>query len=187
MQILNSQSVRPKTVQFCYCACEKLLVKIIDSLIVQTSSDSVTFRSRGKPIAAQFCQSNHLVGDLEVRGIAKIYEEQPNQDKRKSYWIFTLKTLAPRGMNLDDWTLLKLCTECWSPCTIFYSCKQFPSRTFSTKRQVVCQFLYIRSRLYVHVLVLLYLPEEGPLGLKHCIVWWNLCNQRLSTILTNSF
>jgi len=60
-------------------------------------------RKLDKPVAAHFCQSDHSAEDLEVRGIEKIYENNPEWRKhRESYWIFTLKTLAPEGMNLDD-------------------------------------------------------------------------------------
>ena len=56
-----------------------------------------------KPVAAHFCQSDHSAEDLEVRGIEKIHENNTDRRKRReSYWIFTLKTLAPQGMNLDE-------------------------------------------------------------------------------------
>ena len=56
-----------------------------------------------KPVAAHFCQSDHSAEDLEVRGIEKIHENNTDRRKRReSYWMFTLKTLAPQGMNLDE-------------------------------------------------------------------------------------
>ena len=59
-------------------------------------------KKTNKPVAAHFCQSDHSVEDLEVRGIEKIHEDHPaKRRERESYWIFTLKTLAPEGMNLQ--------------------------------------------------------------------------------------
>ena len=56
-----------------------------------------------KPVAVHFCQPDHSAEDLEVRGIEKINVNNTGRRKyRESYWIFTLKTLAPEGMNLDD-------------------------------------------------------------------------------------
>ncbi len=54
-----------------------------------------------KPVAAHFCQSDHSPGDLEVRGIEKIHDD--NTQWRVERESFTLRTLAPEGMNLDDW------------------------------------------------------------------------------------
>ena len=60
-------------------------------------------RKTEKPIAAHFCQPDHRLEDLEVRGIEKIHHGDTNRRReRESYWIFTLKTLAPEGMNRDD-------------------------------------------------------------------------------------
>ena len=43
--------------------------------------------------------------DLEVRGIEKIRDHGSTQWRkhRESYWIFQLRTLAPNGINLDEW------------------------------------------------------------------------------------
>ena len=41
--------------------------------------------------------------DVEVRGIEKIHHEGTLwRRKRESYWIFTLRTLSPVGLNLDE-------------------------------------------------------------------------------------
>ena len=55
-------------------------------------------RKTEKPVAVHFCQSDHSVKDLEVRGITSTQWRR----ERESFWIFTLRTLAPDGMNLDE-------------------------------------------------------------------------------------
>ena len=60
-------------------------------------------RKTDKPVAAHFCQSDHSIEDLEVRGIEKIHNNSTQwRRERESFWIFTLRTLAPDGMNLDE-------------------------------------------------------------------------------------
>ena len=60
-------------------------------------------RKMEKPVVAHFCQPDHTMEDLEVRGIEKIHENSKQWRKeRESYWIFTLRTLSPHGLNLDD-------------------------------------------------------------------------------------
>lgn len=60
-------------------------------------------RKTEKPVAAHFCQPDHCLGDLEVRGIEKInHGGTLKRRERESYWIFTLETLAPTGMNLEE-------------------------------------------------------------------------------------
>ena len=58
-----------------------------------------------KPLAAHFCQPDHSIDDLEVRGIEKIRDHGSTQWRkhRESYWIFQLRTLTPNGINLDEW------------------------------------------------------------------------------------
>ena len=49
-----------------------------------------------------FCITG-LHDHLQVMGIEKIYREDATLRKlRESYWISTLGTLAPTGMNIDD-------------------------------------------------------------------------------------
>ena len=56
-----------------------------------------------KPVAAHFTQLDHSLEDLQVMGIQKIYREDPTLRKlRESYWISTLGTMAPTGMNIND-------------------------------------------------------------------------------------
>ncbi len=56
-----------------------------------------------KPVAAHFCQEDHSLEDLEVKGIEQIRNNGTQWGReRESYWIFTLRTLAPEGMNLDE-------------------------------------------------------------------------------------
>jgi len=38
-----------------------------------------------KPVAAHFCQSNHSVGELEVKGIEKIHDNPAGRKERESY------------------------------------------------------------------------------------------------------
>ena len=64
---------------------------------------NIRTRKTEKPVAAHFCQSDHSMEDLEVRGIEKIYNNSTQwRRERESFWIFTLRTLAPDGMNLDE-------------------------------------------------------------------------------------
>ena len=56
-----------------------------------------------KPVAAHFTQPDHSLEDLQVMGIEKIYCEDATLRKlHESYWISTLGTMAPTGMNIDD-------------------------------------------------------------------------------------
>ena len=60
-------------------------------------------RKTEKPVAAHFCQPDHSMEDLEVRGTEKIHNSSMQwRRERESFWIFTLRTLAPDGMNVDD-------------------------------------------------------------------------------------
>jgi len=56
-----------------------------------------------KPVAAHFTQRDHSLEDLQVMGIEKISREDTTLRKlHESYWISTLGTLAPTGMNIDE-------------------------------------------------------------------------------------
>ena len=60
-------------------------------------------RKTEKPVATHFCQPDHSLEDLEVRGIEIIHNNSTQwRRERESFWIFTLRTLAPDGMNLDE-------------------------------------------------------------------------------------
>ena len=60
-------------------------------------------RKTEKPVATHFCQPDHSLEDLEVRGIEKIHNNSTQwRRERESFWIFTLRTLTPDGMNLDE-------------------------------------------------------------------------------------
>ena len=65
-------------------------------------SDIHTWKT-DKPVAAHFNLPDHTLDDLQVMGIEKIHNNDTEWRKhRESYWIFTLDTLAPTGMNLED-------------------------------------------------------------------------------------
>ena len=54
-----------------------------------------------KPVAAHFCRRDHHTKDVEVRGIEKIHHGGTlRRRERESFWIFTLRTLSPEGLNL---------------------------------------------------------------------------------------
>ena len=75
-----------------------------NALHVQMNGHRSNIRTRKteKSVAAHFCQSNYSVKDLEVRGIEKIYNTCTQwRREEESFWIFTLRTLAPDGMNFD--------------------------------------------------------------------------------------
>ena len=53
--------------------------------------------------AAHFCQPDHHTKDVEVRGIEKIHLGGTLRKKeREIFWIFTLTTVSPEGLNLDE-------------------------------------------------------------------------------------
>ena len=63
----------------------------------------INTRKTDKPVAAHFNLPDHLLDDLQVMGIGKIHTNNAGWKKhRERYWIFTLETMAPTGMNLDD-------------------------------------------------------------------------------------
>lgn len=45
-------------------------------------------RKLDKPVAAHFCQSDNSAEDLDVRGIEKIYEDDPEWRKHRESIIF---------------------------------------------------------------------------------------------------
>ncbi len=51
---------------------------------------NIRTRKTDKAVAAHFSQPDHLVDDLEMRGI------------EMSYWICELRTLTPNGLTLDE-------------------------------------------------------------------------------------
>ena len=60
-------------------------------------------RKTKKPVATHFCQPDHSMEGLEVRGIEKIHNNSTQwRRERESLWIFTLRILAPDRMNLDE-------------------------------------------------------------------------------------
>ena len=60
-------------------------------------------RKMEKPVMAHFCQPDHTMEDLEVRGIEKIHRNSKQWRKEKEcYWIFTFRTLYPHRLNLNQ-------------------------------------------------------------------------------------
>ena len=54
----------------------------------------------------------YTMEDLEVKGIEKIHKDCTKwRRERESYWIFTLRTLAPDDMNLDEWRQMLWVTQ----------------------------------------------------------------------------
>ena len=71
--------------------------------MVNGHRSDIRTRKTEKPVAAHFCQLEHIMEDLEVRGIEKIHRNSKKWRKeRESYWIFTTRTLSPHGLNLDE-------------------------------------------------------------------------------------
>ena len=63
----------------------------------------INTRKLDKPVAAHFNQPDHSLNDLRVMGIDKKHTNSAQWRKqRESYWIFTLDTMTPKGINLDD-------------------------------------------------------------------------------------
>ena len=60
-------------------------------------------RKTEKPLAAQFNLPDHALQDLQVMGIEIIQRDDAAHERKlqESYWIYTLGTLVPSGMNLD--------------------------------------------------------------------------------------
>ena len=60
----------------------------------------ISHRRLDRPVAHHFNQPHHSLKDLTIMIIEKIYREDANFRKLKeSYWIETIKTLSPNGLN----------------------------------------------------------------------------------------
>ena len=60
----------------------------------------ISHRRLDKPVAHHFNQPHHSLKDLTIMIIEKIHREDANFRKLKeSYWIETIKTLSPNGLN----------------------------------------------------------------------------------------
>ena len=65
------------------------------------SSDIKNHREE-KPVAAHFNSVGHSMEDLQIIIIEKIHREDVVHRRRKeSYWINSLQSMVPDGMNLD--------------------------------------------------------------------------------------
>ena len=63
----------------------------------------INTRKMEKPLAAHFNQRDHSLEDLEVMGIKKIHNYNAEWRKlRERYWIFELRALTPKRLNIDD-------------------------------------------------------------------------------------
>ena len=55
-----------------------------------------------KPVTAHFNSEGHSLQDLSISVIEQIHREEASYGRAKeSYWIQTLQSLAPEGLNLD--------------------------------------------------------------------------------------
>ena len=62
----------------------------------------IKHRRLEKPVAKHFNSTDHSLEDLSIYIIEKIHREEAVFRKAKeSYWIQTLRTLAPEGLNLE--------------------------------------------------------------------------------------
>ena len=60
----------------------------------------INHRRLDRPVAHHFNQLHHSLKDLTIMIIEKIYREDANFRKLKeSYWIKTIETLSPNGLN----------------------------------------------------------------------------------------
>jgi hypothetical protein len=56
-----------------------------------------------EPVAEHFNSHEHTINDLTITGIEKIINKRDStRSKRESFWIDTLDTLTPRGLNIRD-------------------------------------------------------------------------------------
>ena len=56
-----------------------------------------------KPVAAHFNSEGHSLQDLSIFVIKQIHREEASYRRvKESYWIETLQSLAPEGLNLDS-------------------------------------------------------------------------------------
>ena len=62
----------------------------------------IKHRRLEKPVAAHFNSEGHSLQDLSIFVIEQIHREEASYRRAKeSYWIQTLRSLAPEGLNLD--------------------------------------------------------------------------------------
>ena len=54
-----------------------------------------------KPVAEHFNTISHTFEDHTVMVIEQILADSARRKQRESFWIHTLQTLAPNGLNLD--------------------------------------------------------------------------------------
>ena len=63
---------------------------------------AIKHRRLDKPEANRFNSEDHSLENLSIFVIEQIHREEANFRKAKeSYWIQTLRSLAPEGLNLD--------------------------------------------------------------------------------------
>ena len=87
------------------CSLQNVREEMDNTLHVRMNGHRSDIRTRKteKPVTAHFCQLDHTMEDLEVRGIEKIHRNSKQWRKEKErYWIFTLRTLSPHGLNLNE-------------------------------------------------------------------------------------
>ena len=66
-----------------------------------------------KPVAAHFNLPGHSMEELTIMVIEKIWREDVQlRRRRESYWIHHLRSVAPEGMNLEDWPA-DTATDAW--------------------------------------------------------------------------
>ena len=88
----------------CKTCCQQYVRETENALHVRMNEHRSDIRTRKteKPVAAHFCQPDHTVEDLQVRGIEKIHRSSTQwRRERESFWIFTFRTLSPHRLNLD--------------------------------------------------------------------------------------
>jgi hypothetical protein len=56
-----------------------------------------------EPVAPHFNSHDHNIRDLTITGIEKIQNQRDStRAKRESFWIETLNTITPNGLNIRD-------------------------------------------------------------------------------------
>ena len=89
----------------CKTCCQQYVRETKNALHMRMSEHRSNIRTRKteKPVAAHFCQPDHTMEDLQVRGIEKIHRSSTQwRRERENFWIFTLRMLSPHGLNLDE-------------------------------------------------------------------------------------
>ena len=62
----------------------------------------IKHRRLEKPVAAHFNSEGHSLQDFSIFVIKQIHREEDSYRRAKeSYWIQTLRSLAPEGLNFD--------------------------------------------------------------------------------------